>query len=301
MFEEKRMMFIYVETSLHMGCGSGLGTVDLPIQRERTTGYPIIQSSGLRGRIRAMASGNPKLTSEEFNVVFGPEAGDNASEYAGALSVGDARILLFPVRSLAGVFAWATSIDVLARFQRDASIVGLKLEWELPKDGPTGDKAWVGDDTLIVGSDVVLEEFSFTADKTHSEFVMKVGKSLAENLPQTPEYDYWKKTLPQKLCILPQNAFRDFVLYATEIQTHTKINPDTKTVATGALWTTESLPMDSLLYAPLMATKQRKSGVSMSAPQVMQKVINLDLRRMQLGGEETTGQGIVSLQFAGGK
>ena len=38
----KSMLFLYVETPLHAGSGRGLGTVDLPIQRERATGYPMI-------------------------------------------------------------------------------------------------------------------------------------------------------------------------------------------------------------------------------------------------------------------
>ena len=35
------------------------------------------------------------------------------------LRMGDARLLLFPVRSLRGVFAWVTSLDALERFARD--------------------------------------------------------------------------------------------------------------------------------------------------------------------------------------
>ena len=55
MFEAMRMLFIYVETPLHAGTGRGLGAVDQPIQRERTTGYPIVQASSIKGRLRAEA------------------------------------------------------------------------------------------------------------------------------------------------------------------------------------------------------------------------------------------------------
>ena len=36
------MLYLYVETPLHAGMGAGLSSIDLPIQRERTTQYPMI-------------------------------------------------------------------------------------------------------------------------------------------------------------------------------------------------------------------------------------------------------------------
>lgn len=53
MFEAKSILYIYTETSLHAGSGRGLAAVDLPIQRERVTGYPMVQASGIKGRLRA--------------------------------------------------------------------------------------------------------------------------------------------------------------------------------------------------------------------------------------------------------
>jgi CRISPR-associated protein Cmr4 len=294
MFEARSMLFIYVETPLHAGTGRGLGAVDLPIQRERTTGYPIVQASSLKGRLRAAAKG--RLPDDEWKTIFGPET-NNASDHAGALSIGDARILLFPVRSLAGVFAWTTSRDALARFQREAQMVSLSVNWTLPSE-PDKNTALVSGDALIAGQSVVLQEFSFTPDQSQANTIQMIGQWLARNaLPQTG-YDYWKQALPNKLCILPEDAFRDFVLYGTEVQTHIKLDPDKKTVQSGALWTTESLPVDTLLHAPLMATKSRARGVDLSGQQLLAKVKGLGLVYTQLGGDETTGQGMVALRFA---
>jgi CRISPR-associated protein Cmr4 len=301
MFEATRMLFIYVETPLHAGTGRGLGAVDLPIQRERTTYYPIVQASSVKGRLRAEAKG--KISDPEHQAIFGPET-SNASDHAGALSVGDARILLFPVRSLAGVFAWVTSVDALARFQREAAMVGLSLSWgDVP--APQPEATWVNDKSTLkvgdnkTGESVVLEEFSFTPKPNDN--VKTIGEWLAGNaLPDGKEYEYWRKALPQKLCILPEDAFRDFVLYGTEVQTHIKLNPNTKTVDGSGLWTSESLPVDTLLYAPLMATKSRRDGVDATAKDVLKKIDGLNLVRTQLGGDETTGQGIVALRVIGG-
>src|SRR2546428_12600372 len=103
MITNTKMLYLYVETPLHAGVGSGLSSIDLPIQRERTTQYPMIQGSGIKGKLRSAAYAategeKPTWTKDEVTTVFGPEK--EGSEHAGALIAGDARILLFPVRSL---------------------------------------------------------------------------------------------------------------------------------------------------------------------------------------------------------
>jgi len=293
----KSMLFLYAESPLHAGAGRALGTVDLPIQRERVTAYPLIQSSGVKGRLRAEMKSTGKL-GDDLVTLFGPET-ENASDHAGALSFGDARLLLFPVRSLAGVFAWVTSVDVLARFRRELSLVGATPDWAVPDAQPGEAEIWVNGQTLFAGGRVVLEEFSFTP--VQNESVKQVGGWLAENaLLQTAEYAYWRKTLPQNLCILHRDAFRDFVLYATEVQTHIKLDPDKKTVESGALWTAESLPVDSLLYAPVLAVKSRRKEKELSEAAVMKKLTDNLPARINFGGDETTGQGFVALKVLGG-
>ncbi len=305
MFEASKLMFIFVETPLHAGSGRGMGAVDNPIQRERATQYPMVQGSGIKGVLRAETE--KKFSDDKTHqVIFGPDT-KNAADHAGALSVGDARLLLFPVRSLAGVTAWATSRKALARFRRDIAMAGITVpSWTLP-DGGDDDTALVSGNSLIAGQGdkarVVLEEFSFKPDLTdaNKQVVQTIGHWLAKYaLPTSPEYAYWKTELPKKLCILPESAFRDFVLYATEVQTHVKINPDKKTAEGQALWTTESLPSDSLLYAPLMTSKSRFSEVDKTAAELLQEFAAVELSRVQLGGDETTGQGMVALRMYGG-
>ncbi len=306
MFKAKRLLFIYTETPLHVGSGQALGIVDLPIQRERITQYPMIQASSLKGRLRAEldpAHSPSKLSKAEHLALFGPEAGEGAADYAGALSIGDAHLLLFLVRSLAGVFAWTTSVDALQRFMRLAHLIDAKVDLKIPPEPKDENTAYVHGSTLLAGGSVVLEDFSFVPDQTYADQVQQIGKWLAANaLPQGDEYEYWRSELPNKLCILPKNAFRDFTLYATEIQTHIKIDPDKKTVAQRALWSTESLPTDCLLYAPVLATQTRipVNGKPLSADEVLQRILDNtqnNCLRSQLGGDETTGQGIVFLRF----
>ena len=52
MYKISKPVFLYCLTSLHAGSGSSLGVVDLPIQRERHTSFPKIESSSLKGAFR---------------------------------------------------------------------------------------------------------------------------------------------------------------------------------------------------------------------------------------------------------
>jgi len=299
---ENELLFIHVETPLHAGTGRGLGGVDLPIQRERVTNYPIIQGSSLKGRLRAAIRERKKWEddSPELTAIFGKAEGEGPS-YAGAVSVGDARLLLFPVRSLIGVFAWVTSRDVLSRFIRDTQLVGLDPGWQLPSE-PDENECWTAPDPAVEADrKVTLEEFTYII-KTDTEArknLEAIGKWLAGNaLPQTDEYTYWRENLPKHLVILRREDFRDFALYGTEVTTHIKLVPDTKTVQTGALWTVESLPTDTLLYAPLVIADSRaQAPVTRNAAEIKAILRELHHTRTQLGGDETTGRGVVMLHF----
>jgi CRISPR-associated protein Cmr4 len=300
MFEKSAMLYLYVETPLHAGSGSSLGIVDLPIQRERTTGYPIVQASGLKGCLREAAG----TDAQKIKVVFGPET-SGSDEHAGAVSVGDARILLFPVRSLMGVFAWVTSKDVLARFKRDAQMAGVTVSWT--ETGPTtDDTALVASNTLVSNNRVVLEEFAFTEQQDNA--ALAIANWLACNaLPNGDEYKYWKDALPQRLVILPENAFRDFTQFSTEVISRIRLKDDTKTVAPGALWSEEHLPSDTLLYAALFASKPRVKDADLpddwkQASDKVGEVIKfvkdcVDGKRLQLGGDSTVGRGFVKVRM----
>jgi CRISPR-associated protein Cmr4 len=313
MITATKTLYLYVETPLHAGVGSGLSSIDLPIQRERTTQYPMIQGSGIKGKLRSVAETLAehehdeqarKRAWEKVTLMFGPR--ESGADHAGALIAGDARILLFPVRSLSGVFAYTTCYDVLGRFKRDRERNGDGLPWDVPaavnSDPPRPPVALVTNDSQVsVSGTVVLEEFSFQARV--SEDADKIADWIAAKaLPGT--YNYWREKLRRSLVILPDNDFRDFALYATEIITRVRIDRATKTVAGGALWTEEHLPSDTLLYVPMYATDSRKARSNgeqaMSAADILQEAIALENSQggyIQLGGDETVGRGLVRLHW----
>lgn len=301
------MLFLYCETPIHPGTGTSLSIVDLPIQRERITNLPIIQAPSLKGVLRAevkrlLENCGDSDAEQKTKILFGPEP-QHAHEHAGCISPHDARILLFPVRSLVGVFAWTTCPMVLERFKREATAAGLQIGWQVPPLLPNDQKAFVAStDTIVSDGKVVLEEFAFDAEANGQ--VKTIAKWLAQNaLPQSQEYQPWKDWLPKRFVVLPDDAFRDFTQMATEVISRIRLDHDQekKTVAEGGLWTEEHLPSETLLYAPIFASKPRAPNASQlgltSADEALKLLGELNLDRLQIGGDETVGRGVVKVRL----
>ncbi|NWF75602.1 MAG: type III-B CRISPR module RAMP protein Cmr4 [Nitrospirae bacterium] len=301
MFKEANVLFIYTETSLHCGSGSSLGVVDLPIQREKYTDYPVCQASGVKGVVREWFEFKYKEDNEskkKIKYTFGPDFGDKKEEsdaFAGAATFTDARLLLFPVRSLNGVFAYTTSRFALSRLKRDLQMAGVKdIKWNIPPD--LGDKVLGVSGSKITdkANKVVLEEYTFDFQVENN--VQAIAEWIANNaISKGTEYEFWTRKAKTDIVVLPDNAFRDFVKLSTEVQARIRINNDTKTVDKGALFYEEALPSDSLLYAVVMA--HDAANATFKAEEIMKLLNEIDGNRLQFGGDATIGKGIVNVNF----
>lgn len=297
MFKKALPFFILTESPLHAGSGSDLGVVDLPIQREKHTGFPKIEASGLKGCIREQFE---RADCNFVDIVFGPEDG---GDYAGALGFTDARLLLFPVKSMKGVFAWITCPSVLDKFKRElsdlAKVTGIPTVPEancIPKES----------NLLIPGQNkIVLEEYTFSVQS--EDGCSQSARWLAENIFKDPSLSYWQKKLKRDLVVLSDDDFTDFVKLSTEVITRTRIDSETGTVAQGALFTEEYLPQESILYAlalasPLFCEKNKKEAFTEKFAQKSkeeEKVLAYFRKCppiFQLGGNATIGKGIVRIQ-----
>ena len=206
MFKSAKPMFLIVETSLHAGSGSDLGIVDLPIQREKHTDYPKIEASGIKGGIREIFSTQPNLEELErgwnitsvkdesykkaINLAFGPDSADKSNLHAGALGFTDARLLLFPVKSVSGVFGWITCPAVLEQFKHDLAICqpSIALDGLLPGENQVPPCC----DLIIKDRKIVLEEYTFEVKETNdckrlTDWIVKNG------LPSDEVYDFGVK------------------------------------------------------------------------------------------------------------
>lgn len=282
------LLGLFTETSLHAGSGQSLGVIDLPIQREAHTHWPCVYGSAVKGALRARAEA-AKL--ENVDLIFGQadfKAGE-ASEFAAALAVGDARLLLLPVRSLTGHFRWVTCPAALRRFQRDASRLGLDTlaKFAIP-DIADEETAQVA--TAVAGDALFLEEYRVNT-------VVAELAGLIEALSQLMP-DSLKEPLKNQLTLVHDDLFRHLAEHATPVTAHVRLDAR-KTVAKGALWYEETLPPETLLYTVLNATDARKKDSNLKADAVICCVRDGLFKPhpyLQMGGNETTGMGWCRVQ-----
>ena len=299
MYKKVEIFYIHMITPTHVGSGQDLGIVDMPIQRESHTHFPKIEGSSLKGSIRE-AFENSDKDELKIHLTFGYDE-TNASEnikkifekekqkqYAGALGFSDARILLFPVKSVKGVFAYVTSKEVLNRFKRDLEICGIKNNFDIPPENSISKESVV----KLKENIVILEEYSFEVKE--KEETSKLADFLAK---QTGI-----ENIKEKLVVLEDDVFRDFVTQFTEVITRTKIDNLTGTVKDGALFTEEYLPAETVMYSlvmasPVFAPIEDKKGFD-NEEKVL-KFFKKVPEVIQIGGNATIGKGICKIIIQG--
>lgn len=294
MTQANAILGLIAQTSIHAGAGASVSAVDLPIQREGHNGWPCVFGSAIKGALRTKAE--ETLDPEMRFAVFGPEPDTgNASDHAGSISVGDARLLLLPIRSLTTSFKWVTCREALKRLKRDADLLNLTataMQFDDPPDVPSPDdacSAWVPQEASP--GDLALEEFRFTATQKDLSGAITALAALMQHAAAETE-------LQKRLVVVSDDMFSFLVQHATPVTAHIAIDNNTKTVQGGALWYEETLPPETLLYVPLMAVKSRKEGKDMSAEDIRKAVVK-DLFKngdqddywLQIGGNETVGMG----------
>lgn len=287
-----RLVLFHAYSPLHAGTGQGVGVIDLPVAREKSTNIPCVPGSSLKGALRSLCD------PADVRAVFGPPPTE-ASEHAGSAQFSDLTMLLFPVRSLKGTFAWATSAYTLRRLARDLSDLGdNSAPKAIPRANQEGHCLVSPGSSLLWNRKVVLEDLDLdAADSTEvASWAEWLGSRLFSDAPQEAE---WKSALKAQLCVLHDDTFGYLLETGTEVVARIRIDEDTRTVARGALWYEESLPVESVLWGLVNVTSvQQGSEGSRSDPgRVLQVLKSTAVHTVQLGGNATVGRGIGRLQF----
>jgi CRISPR-associated protein Cmr4 len=276
--------------------------VDLPVQREATTEFLKIAASALRRAFR-----DPLQDSRYENherILFGStlKRSEGDSFGPGILDVRDARILLLPVRSFPETFVWTTSPLCVARLRR----VGVDLP---PFSALDRGKALVGTNSNFTGS-LLLEEYELTPDASQSNNVNRLASWLRENALPEP-YAFWRDWLIQdqqgnRLVVVADDFFKELCRTACEVSTHVRISPETGTVETGALWTVEDVPQESVFFTvvacdtpPENCPNDFKKDGRPSAAEAFQffKRLLPDGALLRLGGDEGIGRGYLRVRW----
>ena len=271
-------------TALHVGKGQGVGVVDLPIARSRATNLPIVAGSALKGVLRDELKEQHQLEAKDINTLFGKN--ENA-DHAGAIAFGDAHLLLLPIRSFAGVVAYATCPFILRQYQRDT---GLVLDIPAIMDNSA---RIVADSALLLNGKIALEDLDIEAHDTNltEDWAEAITAMLYPE--SVANHQEWRDEVKKRFVILPDSIFSFLADTATEIRTRIRINRETRVVQDGALWTEENLPADSVLWGVLGVSDSR-SGDKKSADE-LSKLLPTKEINLQIGGKHTVGRGFCRL------
>lgn len=300
MFEKKAVLFLYAVSPVHVGAGSSVGVIDNPIQRERHTGHPSFAGSGIKGALRhsfETLGGNKSFVDE----IFGPEAG-SSNLHAGAVSFGDAQLVALPVRSLKGGFVYATCPQALARTQRLLNQLGVACAWAIPTvESGKCLVTHLGQTALRVKINRLhLEAYEY--DAVVNESLKAIASDLATRaLPDTDAFKFFRDKLSADLVVLSDTDFDHFSQHAMLIEPHVRIDPKTGSAQDGGLFYTENLPPESLLIAAILTSKTRTGGDEKPAEVVMTNLKTvLHSKVLQIGGDATTGRGLVQATLVEG-
>ncbi|TMC18977.1 MAG: type III-B CRISPR module RAMP protein Cmr4 [Chloroflexi bacterium] len=287
------LSFVHALSPLHAGTGQGAGIIDLPIAREKATGLPYLPGSSLKGTLRASCQ-NP----QDCRLVFGPDMEDRLTNdlHASSAQFSDQRLLLLPVRSLAGTFAWVTSPYILRRLARDIADAQLALpEGSIPVIEDEDHCAIASQTSKIdVDSSVYLEDLQISSAAVLPEAYAWVSWIARRVFPSATD---WQTMLIERFCIVHDDVFNFLIDAATEITARIKLQEDAKTVQDGGLWYEEALPTETILSGIVLAIPTKKSGIT--ASKVFEVLQGLTNTTLQFGGKATVGRGLCRVLLDG--
>jgi CRISPR-associated protein Cmr4 len=285
-FAQAAVLGLYTETSLHCGAESGTGYVDLPIQRERHTSYPVIQGSTIKGVLKDEIW--PDLPKDERDPRIAMVFGAPDAKTPGTVAFGDGILAAFPVRSSGAPFHWVTCPFVLERVGRLFGIDG--------QPAKPSERGALG----LRGGDVLLEEIRVEV-KAQTDWFGK-GTFLSRLLDLLPPaekgFTYTREIFRERLLIVTDDDFKELVETGTEVVTRIKLNylgttenlkaqdhpGKSKEDLEGNLFVEELVPPETLFACGLRADPKSADALD-HLPEII-----------RLGGDETIGRGVTHVR-----
>ncbi|BBE31756.1 type III-B CRISPR module RAMP protein Cmr4 [Tepiditoga spiralis] len=268
-----KVAFLYSVTQLHAGKGFDSGVVDLPIQREEATGFPIV--SGIKGAIR----NEIKWGSDEKDI-FGAMPDNKNEDLAGTIAFSEAKIFLFPLRSISHGFVWVTCPMVLSRLKTAFKLTNNnKIEEKIS----TVLKNFKNEElSTFNSSQVNIEEFLVTPKYS------KELKEFLEELKEITPDEYLSDKLINTTVLLSDKDFMFFVKNSTEVMARIKINKEKGVTEQGALWYEEYLPNDTVMYFIV------KEILEKNTLEKLEEKLNDNF--INVGGKATIGKGFAYIK-----
>jgi CRISPR-associated protein Cmr4 len=233
---ESHRYFVMTVDPVHVGTGgSRLGRVDNSIIREPGTRLPKIPGTSLSGAVRHYAAyrfGKRNCAGQKDHCcrptcpicyTFGT-ANDAGSGYKGMVSIGDARLVLFPVYSMVGP-VWVTCPTAL----QDAGIINESIK--------------------LAGRETMLANDLQENDWLNLGWLMVEKKDHIPSLK--PDFEI-PDQVANRLVIISEKLFSQVVNSNLEVRTSVSIDPATGAAEDGALFTYEAIPRAAFLWMDII-------------------------------------------------
>ncbi|SKA23200.1 CRISPR-associated protein, Cmr4 family [Marinactinospora thermotolerans DSM 45154] len=310
------LAFFYTESPLHAGASASEGIIDLPIQREAHTRYPVVYGQSLKGALRQAAEEHPDWSDRAVVEVFGSPVGQGGPTTPGLLSVGDAQLVALPIPTLRRTFAWVTSVVALGRLARKYRAANMAAP-RLPREPA---------EALSTGH-------GWTAEQAFGPLVLHIGEADEQDLLQAwaerirsdafaheDAFAPFAAKFSQDLVLVHSDAMATLVEEGTEVsvrvqlsygksenddgtqenQKNTEPKRGTKTVQNGPFHS-EYLPAETILASNL-SLRGSRAGAEPDPEHV--RLLTLLLHGSgttlhQFGGDESLGKGLVWTRLAG--
>ena len=277
------LLYLYAESPVHPGAAGSEDVLDLPVQREASTRYPVIWGQSLKGALR-QAAGDAAWVSEVFGSAAGDNDGAGGGTTAGTLAVGDAQFVAMPVPALRHTFAWATSELALSRLARKYKVAVPAvpvpgLPRVRPEDGLASSAAWGTGGEEMLGPCLIR----LTADGTLTEWAHRIA---ADALDWEPVFSPFAAKLREDLVLIGSDLIVEVLAESTEQAVRVQLS-EAKTVKNGPFYS-EYLPAETLMAASLTL---RGSGDTADKRREIENLLDRSL--LQIGGDETLGKGLM--------
>lgn len=293
-----RIYLLKAYTPIHQGIGQVPAPVDLPIAREKHTGYPIVRH--MKGPIRAWYRKLENSSEYVEDKIFGPSrilSENDAS--AGNVIFSDAYLLFFPVRAAFVPFYMVTCPFVLKRFVRHLEM--LEEKSKVLKDKYEKLK-WVVERLKTDRGNVALVSESVGRKKD-------IIEGFSFQLAEDGNVESLKKLFPDELfsgmplMVVSDTLFSYIVQSFTEVVARVKLDADKGTVDNGPWWE-EYVPAETVFYMWVHGRK-KKQGEKQNSDQTKENeeveeaikrlLDKLNNAFLEVGGDITVGKGKVKM------
>lgn len=287
------LAYLYLLSPLHTGGTSQEGNL-VGIARESHTDLPYLPSSSIRGRLRATTpeKDRTKLWGNTIEDVTSATANSTQTQtqtstenqttpattstvvtnlIQGALWVGDAALLWFPVPSLSHGVVWISSPFLLRRWMR------------------------------LTNNQLSMPEVGSFSKGNSKNLYLKDAIFKASDLKNWHQQNKWQqylpagsqetKTISQVLVLSDQNCQ---VLIQSSLWRQVKVKLDEKKNVDGGFRYEEAIPPETIMFFPWGSTVATNDQAS-NASETLKGILRKKDAVWQFGGQESLGRGFVEL------